>query len=162
MTTKAVNTLPMPSSQFMPRSCNDLILTHISPTVCGKCTNNLLFCLQLRRGGKHGVCTCVCVSKETGVGATTPLPPEVPQPCTRAGCGNPPSMNASACALDAAAPTPFAAERCLDCFYPSDGGSSYQMEFLILCCRALASVPGSPGTRAGRATPGLGALRGNC
>lgn len=34
-----------------------------------------------------------------------------------------------------------------------------QMEFLILCCRALASVPGSPGTRAGRATPGSRAPR---
>lgn len=61
MTTKAVNTLPMPSSQFMPRSCNDLILTHISLTVRAKCTNNLLICLQLRRGGEHGVCAGVGV-----------------------------------------------------------------------------------------------------
>lgn len=54
----------LPSSQFMPRSCNDLILTHISLTVHGKCTNNLFICLQLRRGGKHGVCGCVCLRRQ--------------------------------------------------------------------------------------------------
>lgn len=63
---------------------------------------------------------CVCVSKETGVGATFPPhpPPEVPQPCTRAGCGNPPSMNASACALDAAAPHPLCSRKVPRLFLP--------------------------------------------
>lgn len=47
------------------------------------------------------------------------------------------------------------------CHGGGGGGGSYQMEFLILCCSALASVPCSPGTRAGRAPPGAG-VPGSC
>lgn len=59
-------------------------------------------------------------------------------------------------------PPPPLQQKCARAAAPRDGGSSYQMEFLISCCSALASVPGSPGTRAGRATPGLGVLGGGC
>lgn len=72
------------------------------------------------------------------------------------------NVSASSSAPQPAAPHPLCSRNVPGLFYPSDGGSSYQMEFLILCCSALASVPGSPGTRAGRAAPELGALGGSC
>lgn len=107
------------------------------------------------------VCVCVCLRRQGWVQPSPPHPPpEVPQPCTRAGCGNPPSMNASACALDAAAPHPLCSRKVLRLFLPQRWRILLPDGVLDLVLQSAGLGPWQPGHKGWQSHPGVGGAEG--